>query len=122
MHHLRRAYHLNDTHHAAILDDLGQLIADREFLSVGSGYRKIIGFLHAHGIPDAVRIEGTGFYGTELARVVADAGMRVVEVTRANRAERRLRRKSDARIDRIRTVMYQDMPAPTETPQLCEIE
>jgi transposase len=84
-----------DTHHVAIVDDLGRPIADREFLAVGSGYRKIIDFLHAHGIVDAVGVEGTGSYGAELARVLADAGMRVLEVTRANRAERRLRGKSD---------------------------
>lgn len=84
-----------DTHYVAIVDDHGQPIADREFLAVGSGYRKIIEFLHAYGIVEAVGVEGTGSYGAELARVLANAGMRVVEVTRANRAERRLRGKSD---------------------------
>lgn len=84
-----------DTHHVAIVDGLGQPIADREFLAVGSGYRKIIDFLHTHGIVDAVGVEGTGSYGAELARVLANAGMRVLEVTRANRADRRLRGKSD---------------------------
>ncbi|TFD51021.1 IS110 family transposase [Cryobacterium frigoriphilum] len=84
-----------DTHNVAIVDDHGQPIADREFLAVGSGYRKIIEFLHAYGIVDAVGVEGTGSYGAELARVLANAGMRVLEVNRANRAERRLRGKSD---------------------------
>ncbi|WP_370448729.1 hypothetical protein [Cryobacterium sp. TMT1-3] len=70
-------------------------MADREFLAVGSGYRKIIEFLHAYGIVEAVGVEGTGSYGAELARVLANAGMRVLEVNRANRAERRLRGKSD---------------------------
>ena len=84
-----------DTHYVAIVDDRGQPIADREFLAVGSGYRKIIEFLHAYGIVDAVGVEGTGSYGAELARVLANAGMRVLEVNRANRAERRLRGKSD---------------------------
>ncbi|WP_104199800.1 transposase [Cryobacterium sp. Y29] len=84
-----------DTHHVAIVDDHGQPIVDREFLAVGSGYRKIIEFVHACGIVDVVGVEGTGSYGAELARVLANAGMRVLEVTRANRAERRLRGKSD---------------------------
>ncbi|SEO12151.1 IS110 family transposase [Cryobacterium luteum] len=84
-----------DTHHVAIVDGLGRPIADREFLAVGSGYRQIIDFLHAHGIVEAVGVEGTGSYGAELARVLAGAGMRVLEVCRANRAERRLRGKSD---------------------------
>ncbi|WP_166791536.1 IS110 family transposase [Cryobacterium sp. Hh38] len=46
-----------DTHYVAIVDDHGQPIADREFLAVGSGYRKIIEFLHAYGIVDAVGVE-----------------------------------------------------------------
>ena len=84
-----------DTHHVAIVDGLGRPIADREFLAVGSGYRQIIDFLHANGIVEAVGVEGTGSYGAELARVLTGAGMRVLEVCRVNRAERRVRGKSD---------------------------
>ena len=84
-----------DTHHVAIVDGLGRPIADREFLAVGSGYRQIIDFLHAHGIVEAVGVEGTGSYGAELSRVLTGAGMRVLEVCRTNRAERRVRGKSD---------------------------
>ena len=49
-----------DTHHVAIVDEVGRPIADREFLAVGSGYRQIIEFLHKHGTVEAVGVEGTG--------------------------------------------------------------
>lgn len=72
-----------------------RLAADQEFLAVGSGYRQIVDFLHDLGVVQAVGVEGTGSYGAELARVLAAAGMRVIDVARADRAERRLRGKSD---------------------------
>ncbi|GAA1496065.1 IS110 family transposase [Paeniglutamicibacter kerguelensis] len=43
----------------------------------------------------AVGVEGTGSYGAELARVLADHGFTIREVNRPNRADRRLRGKSD---------------------------
>ena len=84
-----------DTHHVAAVDELGRAIADKQFLAVGSGYRQIVDFLRDLGIVQAVGIEGTGSYGAELARTLATAGMRVVDVARADRSERRLRGKSD---------------------------
>jgi transposase len=84
-----------DTHHVAIVDEVGRPIADREFLAVGSGYRQIIEFLHKHGTVEAVGVEGTGSYGAELSRVLNGAGMRVLEVARASYSERRLHGKSD---------------------------
>lgn len=84
-----------DTHHVAIVDELGRSIADQEFLAVGSGYRRIVEFLHKHGIVEAIGVEGTGSYGAELTRVLTRAGIRVLEVAHANRSERRLRGKSD---------------------------
>ena len=42
-----------------------------------------------------VGVEGTGSYGAGLARHITAAGVRVVEVDRADRQERRLPGKSD---------------------------
>ena len=34
-----------DTHHVAIITETGAHVADKEFLAVSSGYRKIIDFI-----------------------------------------------------------------------------
>jgi transposase len=84
-----------DTHHVAVINEHGKPLADREFLAVGSGYRKIVDFITSYGIVTAVGVEGTGSYGAELARTLRAAGLTVLEVNRPNRAARRLRGKSD---------------------------
>lgn len=84
-----------DTHHVAVINEHGKPLADREFLAVGSGYRKIVDFITSYGTVTAVGVEGTGSYGAELARTLRTAGLTVLEVNRPNRAARRLRGKSD---------------------------
>lgn len=84
-----------DTHHVAIINEHGKPLADREFLAVGSGCRKIVDFIASYGTVTAVGIEGTGSYGAENARILSSAGMNVLEVNRPNRAARRLKGKSD---------------------------
>ncbi len=84
-----------DTHHVAVVDELGRAVADRQFLATGTGYRQTVEFLHSHGIIRAVGVEGTGSYGAELTRVLAAAGMSVIEVMRTNRQHRRIKGKSD---------------------------
>ena len=77
------------------IDEHGKPLADREFLAVRSGYRKIVDFITGCGTVTAVGVEGTGSYGAELARTLRGDGLRVLEVNRPNRAARRLRGKSD---------------------------
>jgi transposase len=84
-----------DTHHVAIINEHGKPLADREFLAVGSGYRKIVDFITSHGTVTAVGVEGTGSYGAELTRILRGEGLCVLEVNRPNRAARRLKGKSD---------------------------
>lgn len=84
-----------DTHHIGLITNYGKHISDREFLAVGSGYRKITEYLASQGPVAAVGVEGTGSYGAELARVLAKEGFQVREVNRPNRAHRRLHGKSD---------------------------
>ena len=59
-----------DTHHVAIINEHGKPLADKEFLAVGSGYRKIVDFITSHGTVTAVGVEGTGSYGAELTRIL----------------------------------------------------
>jgi len=43
-----------DTHHVAVINEHGKPLADKEFLAVGSGYRKIIDFITSWGTVTAV--------------------------------------------------------------------
>jgi transposase len=83
------------THHVAVIDQHGRLLADRQFGTDTAGEAEILDWLRSHGQVSAVGIEGTGFYGAALARHLAAAGVRVVEVNRPNRAARRADGKSD---------------------------
>ncbi len=85
----------SDTHHVAVIDEVGRQVADRQFPATGAGYRRVIDFLSGQGEILAVGVEGTGSYGAELTRALGRAGLIVIEVTCSNRAERRLRGKSD---------------------------
>jgi hypothetical protein len=84
-----------DTHHVAVINEHGKPLADKEFLAVGSGYRKIVDFITSYGTVTAVGVEGTGSYGAEIARTLRGEGLCVLEVNRPNRAARRLKGKSD---------------------------
>jgi transposase len=83
------------THHAAVIDQQGRLLGDREFPATSSGYRQLLGWLRRHGQLRAVGVEGTGSYGAGLTRVLLDQGVTVVEVDRPDRRTRRQRGKSD---------------------------
>ena len=80
-----------DTHHVAVINEHGKPLADKEFLAVGSGYRKIFDFITSYGTVAAVGVEGTGSYGAELVRTLRGEGLTVLEVNRPNRAARRPR-------------------------------
>jgi transposase len=83
------------THHAAVIDSLGRHLADQEFPATIVGYRDLLAWMRSHGTPIAVGVEGTGAYGAELARVLAAAGVVVVDVDRPDRKTRRMKGKSD---------------------------
>jgi transposase len=84
-----------DVHVAAALDRVGGLLGVREFAATAAGYAQLLSWLGGFGIVDLVGIEGTGSYGAGLARHVAAAGVRVVEVDRADRQDRHRQGKSD---------------------------
>ena len=83
------------THHAAVIDQQGRLLGDRQFPADRAGYRQLLSWLHRHGQLDAVGVEGTGSYGAGLTQVLLDQGVAVVEVDRPDRRTRRQRGKSD---------------------------
>lgn len=84
-----------EVHHAAVVDWLGRRLGHREFPTNPAGYRALRCWLASHGSVRAVGVEGTGSYGAQLARVLAAAGLVVIEVDRPDRAARRKNGKSD---------------------------
>ena len=83
------------THHAAVLDELGRPLGDRGFPTTPAGYRALLTWLRTHGRVQQVGIEGTGSYGAALTRHLRAAGITVVEVDRPDRKARRAHGKSD---------------------------
>ena len=57
-----------DTHHVAVLDLVGKVIADQKFTADAAGYRAAEVFIAEHGLIDRVGIELTGSYGAGLTR------------------------------------------------------
>jgi hypothetical protein len=68
-----------DVHVAAALDPVGG----------PAGYARLLGWLGGFGTVCLEGIEGTGSYGTGLARDIAAAGIRVAGVDRSDRQRRR---------------------------------
>lgn len=83
------------THHAAVIDEHGQLLGDGEFRADRRGHEQLAAWLQFHGEVVAVGVEGTSDYGAGLSSLLRSAGVRVVEVNRPNRAARRADGKSD---------------------------
>ena len=84
-----------DIHVAAVLDELGRLLATATFPTTTAGYRQLHRWLCDHGEILAVGVEGTGSWGVGLARFLRARGLNLVEVNRPNRQTRRRKGKSD---------------------------
>ena len=84
-----------DTHHAAVILMNGRRLADREFPATHDGYAQLWAWLGSFGRVRAVGVEGTGSYGAGLARHLHAAGVKVIEVNRPDRRQRRAKGKSD---------------------------
>lgn len=84
-----------DVHVAAVIDEIGTLLATKSFPTSPLGLKGLHRWLTGHGRVVKVGVEGTGTYGLGLQRVLQDAGVEVVEVNRPNRQLRRAKGKSD---------------------------
>ncbi|QOV98692.1 IS110 family transposase [Rhodococcus pyridinivorans] len=84
-----------DTHHAAIITDTGILLAHRQFDTTSSAYDAVVEWIHQHGHPISVGIEGTSSYGAGISRHLRHHHIAAVEVPRPNRKLRRSEGKSD---------------------------
>lgn len=83
------------THHAALVDPIGRHLADKEFPATRPGYEALLAWMSERGRLVAAGVEGTGAYGAGLARHLATAGVKVIEVDRPDRRTRRSKGKSD---------------------------
>ena len=84
-----------DVHVAAACDHLGAVLGTASFPTTTAGYRLLLRFLGSFGQLAQVGVEGTGSYGSGLARHLADRDVVVVEVNRPNRQARRAHGKND---------------------------
>ncbi|WP_344672316.1 IS110 family transposase [Catenulispora yoronensis] len=84
-----------DTHHAAVIDQLGRHLADAGFPATTTGYHALQTWLARIGDITAIGVEGTGSYGAGLTRHLHAAGLTVIEVNRPDRKARRNHGKSD---------------------------
>ena len=85
----------SEIHVAAVVDQIGRVLGNETFAATKAGYQAALAWMRCHGRLDRVGVEGTGSYGTGLARYLSSQGVAVVEVIRPNRQARRRRGKSD---------------------------
>jgi transposase len=85
----------SDVHVAAALDQAGRLLGIDSFPATTRGYAQLATWAESFGVVDKVGMEGTGSFGAELLRFLADYGLDVVEVDRPDRSARRRNGKSD---------------------------
>lgn len=84
-----------DMHVAVAVDGTGRSLGTRAFPVTPLGYRQLLAWLRGFGPLAQVGVEGTGSWGSGLARFLVDAGVEVLEVDRPDRQARRRRGKSD---------------------------
>jgi transposase len=105
-----------DLHVAAALDQLGRVLGTQSFPATPAGYRQLHRWLLSFGQLDKVGVEGTGSYGSALARHLTREGAPVIEVARPNRQLRRRHGKTDV-IDAIAAARAVQSGEATGTPK-----
>lgn len=85
----------SDTHTAAVIDMVGRVLGTEQFPATPDGYADLLAWMRGFGHLVRVGVEGTGAYGAGLARLLADQGVKTVEVDRPDRKRRRFQGKSD---------------------------
>ena len=79
----------SDTHHVAVIDEVGRPRADVGFPTTPAGHRQLVAWAGEHGEIAAeiaaFGVAGTGAYGAGLARYLRTSGHTVIEVDRPDR-------------------------------------
>jgi len=84
-----------DTHTAAVIDQVGRVLGTECFPAGPAGYTALLAWMRSFGRLVRVGVEGTGAYGAGLARQLRDEHVEMVEVDRPDRKARRYQGKSD---------------------------
>lgn len=85
-----------DVHVAAVFDSVScRRLSTESFPATPPGYVALSDWVASFGFVDAVGVESTGSYGAGLTKVLAQCGVRVIDVDRPDRKARRLNGKSD---------------------------
>ncbi len=84
-----------DTHTAAVIDQVGRVLGSERFSADAAGYRALLAWMCSFGRVVKVGVEGTGAYGAGLARLLHQERVQVIEVDRPDRKTRRFQGKSD---------------------------
>lgn len=85
-----------DTNVGAVFDSVSlQSLATATFATTTAGHAAALAWLVGFGTIDAVGVESTGSYGAGLARHLTAHGVKVIEVNRPERLDRRLDGKDD---------------------------
>ena len=109
-----------DEHVAVVIDGLGGRLAELMFGANPAGYSLMVSWAAQFGTVVRFGIEGTGSYGSGLARFLRRNGRDVVEVSRPPRkGERRLSGKSDS-IDAEHAAREVLAGKATSTPKLAD--
>lgn len=64
-----------DTHHAAVVDEIGRELGDAEFPATPAGYRALLAWMRGFGKVQRIGVEGTGAFGAGLARHLRKEGL-----------------------------------------------
>ena len=84
-----------DLHVGAVIDGTGKLLGTLTTATTACGYQQLIAWAHTLGHFRRAGVEGTGTYGSGLARALQEQGIEVLEVNRPDRSKRRQAGKSD---------------------------
>ncbi len=84
-----------DAHAAVALDGLGRRLGSASFPATAAGYVALLSWAEDIGPVETAGVEGTGCYGAGLTRLLRARGVKVLEVSRPKRRDRRGPGKSD---------------------------
>ena len=84
-----------DLHVGAVIDGAGKFLGTLATATNAVGYQQLIAWARSLGHLHRAGVEGTGTYGSGLARALYEQGVEVFEVNRPDRSRRRLVGKSD---------------------------
>lgn len=84
-----------DLHVASVVDARDQILGTQSFATTRQGYRQMVQWMQSLGDVARIGVECTGTYGAGLLRHLQAAGIEVLEVTAADKQDRRRRGKDD---------------------------